>query len=304
MFVNNIDKTPFCSNNKIFKRLSIGTLTTTAGLCGCNFAFRRFEQNAYRMNKVETHFIPELQNNLKIVKLKTGNGLAFDAIDINPENKDKYIIFCNGMFSLINDNNQNRYLELLKSGYGVIGFDYPGRGSSKDMFSQKNAQQSLETVYNYLTNIKGIEPENIGLVGHSMGCAVASEFASTHNAKFLILLSPFNKAAAMVKQFVNRSNYSNGFKKVINCIPYSLMPVKYKFNNEKYLKNIECPILIIGAKDDKTVPIGLTRKLKEKHSTKTNLKYFETELGGHEVDKPKLTKTIEFIQSLDYKKNV
>lgn len=287
--------------SSIKKYFKYSTIALSSVAVGYLYGINTFEKHSYKTNFSKLQVIEELKSCCKELTLKTKQDLAFKALDINPSNSDKYIIFCNGMFTTMDSKNQKIYAELLKTKRGVIAFDYPGRGESTANFSQKNAQQSLESVHNYLLQ-KGIKQENIGIVAHSMGCAVAGKFAATHKLNFLVLLSPYNKAKDLVKNFVERSKLPQIIKIVVKNMPTCLIPLKYTFNNEKYLKKANCSIMIIASKDDKTVPINLTQKLKEKIKNK-NLTYKEFLIGGHEINKEKIDESIKYIQNILSEKN-
>ena len=124
----------------------------------------------------------------------------------------------------------------LKTNYGIIGFNYPGWGDDKNKFFTKNAQESIETVYKYLIQ-KGIKPENIGEVAHSMGVQLLPEFAAQNKIGFYSSCVPFNKARDEVKYYIDRTNLKPIEKKIMKYLPSFLLPLKFTLNNEKNLKN-------------------------------------------------------------------
>lgn len=280
---------------KTHKTLLVTTTLVGGSGAGYVHSVRKVEQDTYskRSPRIGDELLPELKNNSLELNLKTTENQELKALDINPNNSHKYIIYCNGMWSSIK-NHQDAYIKLINTKCGIIGFDYPGTGISSGTFSKKTAIESTEAVYNYLLN-KGIKPENIAVIGHSMGCAVASEFASKHSSHLCILISPFNTARDEVKHFIEKKDFSKRTKSFIKPIPSCLIPIKYRFNNEKNLKNITAPVLIIASKDDAVVPVELSRKLKEKYNDRTNIFYQELDTGGHKADNSKLDLCIQFI---------
>ena len=58
--------------------------------------------------------------------------------------------------------NKKTYAELLKTNYGIIGFNYPGWGDDKNKFSQKTHKESIGKPSINILIQKGIKPENIG----------------------------------------------------------------------------------------------------------------------------------------------
>lgn len=285
----------------ISRKLLTGTGIFTGCMAGYFTGIRLIERDAYNGKQVpyEDKIIPELLNSANRLDLKTKHGLEFSAMDINPNNSRKYLIYCNGLFGSMCLRKQKTYAELLKTNYGIIGFNYPGWGDEKNKFSQKNAQESITSVYNYLTQ-KGIKPENIGVVAHSMGCAVASEFAAHNKIAFVVLVSPFNKARDEVKYYIDKTNLKPFQKQIMKYLPSRILPLKFTLNNEKNLKKAECPVLILASEDDNVVPIELTRKLKNKLSEKNNIQYQEFKTGAHNIIGEKLDKGIEFITNMKF----
>ena len=284
-------------NNKYTRPLILSSVILVAGGAVGIREFRKFEKSVYKMQHQQNN-IPIIQNlkgKMLELTLRTKNGEDFAVWDINPNNSNKYIIYGNGMYSTMAESSQNVYANLLKSDFGIIGFDYPGRGKSTGVLTQKSAQQSLESVYNYLVS-KGIKPENIGIIGHSMGCAVAGEFSSKNKLLFTIMLSPFNKAADNVKFFIEKRNLPNFVKQIIKHTPSKLFLLKSTFNNEKFLDKIQNPIFILASNDDKTVPIELTRKLYNKTKNKDNILYLEFKDGEHQVTNEKLQACLDYIE--------
>ena len=143
------------NTSSVKKYLKYSTLALSSVALGYLYGINKFEKYSYKTNFAKLQIIDELKNCCKELTLKTKQNLEIKALDINPSNSDKYIIFCNGMFTTMDSKNQKIYTELLKTKRGVIAFDYPGRGESITNFSQKNALQSLESVHNYLLQIWG-----------------------------------------------------------------------------------------------------------------------------------------------------
>lgn len=253
-------------------------------------------QSSYTKNPC-TLIIPELKDSIAPKRLITNDFVSIDLWDINLFNSKKYVIFCEGIGSeKSNTNLQRAYLSLAQSGYGIIAFDYRGRGKSGGEFSQKGALQDVQAVYEYLKS-KGIKEKDIGIIGHSMGTGVAADFSSRIKLAFTVLINPFSKASDMVKNIAGKVELPTIIKKTIKKFPCFLIPLKNKFDNEKAIKNINTPIFLLHTTNDETVPIELARKLYSKHRSKDNV-YF-TELSGcdHEVNEEKINLCINFIEN-------
>lgn len=235
-----------------------------------------------------SQIIPELKNKIISKKLITSDNELIDIWDINPYKSKKYIIFCSGISSeKTNPIQQFFYHQLVECGFGVIAFDYRGRGKSGGLFSQCAVFKDMCAVHKYLKN-KKIKTKNIGLIGHSMGCAVALDFSCTDIFSFVVLINPFSKASDMAKCLLSKVSMPNVIKKILQFIPGCIFPLENKFNNENLIKKIKIPVYIIHTKNDCIIPLKLARKLfvnarKNKNISYTVLKGFEHELNEEKI---------------------
>ena len=168
---------------------------------------------------------------------------------VKPKN-DKIIVFFHG-----NSHNIERFyhklIPFVNAGYGVFIGEYRGFGSIKGDINEKNLGEDAVSAIKYL-NSQGYINSNIILYGMSLG-----SYTSTHTAytlgqqekfKALILEVPFDSILNVVKQ------------RIINLFPFSLM-IKDKYDNTQKISKIDIPVLIMGASDDKVVPIERAKEL-------------------------------------------
>lgn len=247
--------------------------------------------------RTSNEIIESLKNKIEHKILLTPNKQKIDCWDINPKKYDNYIIICNGIGNeKSNPAMQNAYLKFIENGWGVLAFDYRGRGKSDGFFCQKNAYEDTLAVWHYLQN-KGINNFNITILGHSLGAGVAIDFASKHPMAQVILVNPFNKAADMVRHFSTKLLLPTFIKKSIKNMPDFLIPIKNKFKNDDYLKKVYAPTLILHNKQDNTIPVGLCRKLYSKNKDKNNLTYLEMDGHNHEIDNDKIEICLNFMKN-------
>ncbi len=161
------------------------------------------------------------------------------------------LIFCHG-----NGGNISHRLELIdiyyKAGLNVFIFDYRGYGKSEGKPSEKGTYKDANAVWEFLTHKKGFKPENIIVLGRSLGGGVATYIAFKNNPKALILDSTFTSIPDMAK-------------KVLPLFPAGLFPI-YQYNNIKRIKIIKCPVLILHSLDDKLIPFKMGQELFENAS--------------------------------------
>uniref|UniRef100_A0A8R1XLD0 Hydrolase_4 domain-containing protein n=1 Tax=Onchocerca volvulus TaxID=6282 RepID=A0A8R1XLD0_ONCVO len=73
----------------------------------------------------------------------------------------------------------------------LMAFDYSGFGLSTGTPTEKNVYQNIDAVYQYLIKEMKAQPNEIILIGFSMGTAVAIHLASREKVAGLILIAPF-----------------------------------------------------------------------------------------------------------------
>ncbi len=257
-----------------------------------------YETQSENAQKTSCEIIPELKGKFSPKRLITRDFVTIDMWDINPNNSKEYVIFCEGISSEKScETLQKAYLKIIEKGYGVAAFDYRGRGASSGYFSQKGALNDIKSVYSYLIN-KGIKPQNIGIIAHSMGTGVACDFSEKTKTAFTVLINPFSKAADMAKNIANKIKMPEIIKKTIKKFPSKLIPLKNRFDNEKALENIMSPVLLLHNTGDETIPVEYARKLYKKNNKKNNLYYMELDDCDHEINKEKIDICLNFIENL------
>ncbi len=94
---------------------------------------------------------------------------------------------------------------------------------------------------------QGVKEENIILYGESLGTGIATEIAQNKNYAGVILETPFTSMTATAQKFYP-------------YIPVSLL-LKDRYENEKKVKNIDIPILIMHGEKDNIVPFSMGKKI-------------------------------------------
>ena len=259
-------------------KLNIFQKTNKLNIVSLYNSIKNYEKNFYQKNADfsktnQYEIIEELKNTIVNKSLSTENDTKIDIWDINPYKSNRYIVFCEGISGeKSNIILQKTYLKFIKAGWGIIAFDYRGRGKSKGDFTQKSAITDLKTIYDYLKS-KDILSTDIGIIGHSMGSAVAANFCAKHKTAFTILINPFSKASDMAKEIAQKANLPQFVNKIIQNLPSWLIPLQNSFNNEAVIKKIKAPILILHTTEDKVIPVKLARKLYSKAINNGNATY-------------------------------
>ena len=125
-------------------------------------------------------------------------------------------------------------------GYRVLIIDYRGYGQSEGSPSEQGLYTDAEAAWRYLIEQRGLSAGQIVVVGRSLGAAVALDLAINHPPRALIMESAFTSIADMA------------------VIHYPWLPVRwlsrYHFNNRQKIKRLNCPLLIVHAKQDEIAP--------------------------------------------------
>lgn len=133
---------------------------------------------------------------------------------------------------------------LLKAGYAVFIGDYRGFGETKGALPTIDGvcQDGLE-FYDYAFNVLGYEPEQILIVGESLGGGVASFVCKHRQPAALLLRNTFTSLADIGREHVP-------FTRIF---PIWLHP-KNHLATRSILRTWQHPLIIVHAECDETIP--------------------------------------------------
>jgi uncharacterized protein len=130
--------------------------------------------------------------------------------------------------------------------YNLLLVDYRGYGKSDSIATIGNLLTDGKASYNFLIK-EGYDPNNIIVWGESMGGAVATYVASTYKVSRLVLMSTFSS----LDDIINESDRSSTSKMTFGfLLKYCVQPIP----NKKWIKRVNCPIIIIHSKNDTYIP--------------------------------------------------
>lgn len=261
----------------------------------------KFFNNAAKQTHIKfDDIMPTLEGKIKTVKIKN-----ISAWDINPEKSGNYVLFLHGMSQNVS-NYQRMYEKLLSKNQGIFAVEYRGYGANKkNKVSENKLRKDVELAYNYLTETKGIKPQNITVIGHSMGGALATNFASKHpDIKSLILLCPIVKPSFLGQKFKTNKNLGIGMPNSIKNLTDKFKPLKwlldFRFNSMSKMKKNTVPTYIIQSRNDSVTTIGGARILAKVARRQNILKDFiSLPLGGHKVDSAKIEAISKIFDNMD-----
>ncbi len=171
------------------------------------------------------------------------NGVSIAARTIGPYRGKKVILYCHGNAEDMTAVN-GRFDGLIAAGYTVATFDYPGYGLSSGMPNEKGCHRNARRTYDWLTESRGFAPDEVVVVGYSIGTGVAVELAASRKVGGLWLEAAYLSAPRIVTK--------------IRILPIDPFP------NHKRIKDVKCPIGMLHGTDDSIVPYSQGRKLYER----------------------------------------
>lgn len=132
---------------------------------------------------------------------------------------------------------------LLRSGVSVLAYDYQGYGKSTGSPSVPKICNDGIAVYTFAVDDLRYKPQDIILVGESLGCGVTTEVAKQHKCAAVILQSGF---ASLPK--IAREKFG-----LLKLYPGFLFP-QPSLDNTANLHEINVPVLIVHGDGDCVIP--------------------------------------------------
>lgn len=150
-----------------------------------------------------------------------------------------------------NAGNISHRLQLLQLfhelGLNVLLFDYRGYGRSDGRPTEAGLQQDAAAAWSYLTQHRGLAPEDIVLHGQSMGGPFAAWLAGRARPAALVLESTFTSVPDMAAQL------------------YGWLPARWlarlRLDTLSALAEVRCPVLVIHSRADEIIPYAHGERL-------------------------------------------
>ena len=263
-----------------------------------------FKKVAQESRKRIENIIPELEGKISVIGMKSSKKTTISAWDINPSKSEHYILFLHGMSQNVS-NYQKLYRNIIQKNIGVFAVEYRGYGANHPArFSEDKLRHDVNVAYSYLVKNKGIKPENITVIGHSMGGALATNFASTHpNIKSLILVSPIVNAAKIGEKFALNKTLGEGIPVRIKRLTEKFKPLNWlyslRLSSLEKMKTNKVPTYIIQSRNDVVTPIGPARTLAKVAKRRGTLQELtEVNSGGHFVNEEKVNIISRFLDKI------
>ena len=127
--------------------------------------------------------------------------------------------------------------------------NYRGYGLRKGRPSQIGLFEDALAVYDYVAGQPSVRPEDIVVMGRSLGSGVATYVAANRPVRAAILVTPYDSVRAVAK-----ASYP--------FLPVGLL-LRHPFPSDTLAPNIKVPALIVAAEQDAVIPPAHARLLAE-----------------------------------------
>lgn len=175
--------------------------------------------------------------------------INLNCLALEVDNPKGTVIYLHG-----NKGNNRRCLRqaynVMPQGYNLIMPDYRGFGKSGGVpQSEEQMLSDMQKVYDYVRD--KIDGNNIIIVGYSLGSGMASFLAENNKAEHLFLLAPYTSMSDV---------------KDARYVPVPDFLMKYDFDTDERIANIDCPVTIFHSPNDEVIPYKCSVDIKKRHN--------------------------------------
>jgi uncharacterized protein len=178
------------------------------------------------------------------VELTASDGEKLVAWHVPPRAEKPVVLYFQGNAGAL-DLRVGRFAWLIADGIGLVALNYRGYGGSSGRPSEEGLIRDAVAAYGFAA--ARYPQRRLVPWGESLGTAVATALASTHEVGGLILDAPFTSIAD------------------VGAAAYPFVPVRWlirdPFHAHERIGQVRAPILVLHGERDRVVPIGLGERL-------------------------------------------
>ncbi len=229
--------------------------------------FRQFElSQVYRPSRENYGDPTILQRPFEDVRFQADDGVAlhgwFFPADAGSPRKDWVVVQCHGNGGNISGRLMH-FQALLATGASLFAFDYRGYGQSAGSPDEEGTYHDARAALRWL-EAQGFKPDNVIVLGESLGGGIGSKVATEAPIKALILERTFTSVPDLGAE-------------IFPFLPVRMLgSIQYDTINR--LAGIVAPILVLHGRDDEIVPFHHGEKL---FAAAREPKMFRELEGGH-----------------------
>ncbi len=125
-------------------------------------------------------------------------------------------------------------------GLSVLIIDYRGYGQSGGRTTEAGIYRDADAAWRYLTETRGVRPDNVVIFGRSLGGSVAARLATQQQPLALIVESSFTSVPDIAQEH------------------YPWLPARWlsrlSHATADYIREVRCPVLVVHSRDDEIIP--------------------------------------------------
>ena len=243
-----------------------------------------FQRNLMYHPQENNYFGDKLEVEVQKVQIKTSDNINllgwFHKKDLN---KFKTIVYFHGNAGNL-ENRIHKLNHFKDMDVNFLIISWRGFSGNSGKPSEQGLYKDGKGTIDWLKKM-GLAEKDIILYGESLGTGIATEIAQNNNFAGLVLETPFTSMIEAAKNFYP-------------YIPVGLL-LKDKYKNDKKMKNINIPLLVMHGEADQIVPFWMGKTIYE-IANQPKYSYF-TKYDDHmmEFDENLVLTIDKFIKSLN-----
>ena len=243
-----------------------------------------FQRSLLYHPNVNNYFNDKLKVDIEEVQIKTSDDINllgwFHKKDLN---RFKTVVYFHGNAGKL-ENRIHKLNHFKDIDVNFLIISWRGFSGNSGKPTETGLYEDGKSTIDWLKNI-GLSDKDIVLYGESLGTGIATHIAQNRKFAGLVLETPFT---SMV----------DAAKKVYPYIPVGIL-LKDRYENEKKIKHINIPILVMHGEADQIVPFKMGKKIYE-IANKPKYSYF-TKYDNHmmEYDENLVLTLKSFLKSLN-----
>ena len=243
-----------------------------------------FQRSLLYHPNVNNYFNDKLKVDIEEVQIKTSDNINllgwFHKKDLN---RFKTVVYFHGNAGKL-ENRIHKLNHFKDIDVNFLIISWRGFSGNSGKPTEKGLYEDGKSTIDWLKNI-GLSDKDIVIYGESLGTGIATHIAQNRKFAGLVLETPFT---SMV----------DAAKNVYPYIPVDIL-LKDRYENEKKIKHINIPILVMHGEADQIVPFKMGKKIYE-IANKPKYSYF-TKYDNHmmEYDDKLVFALSSFIKSLN-----
>lgn len=183
------------------------------------------------------------------VTVSTEDNIILTGWWLPPTSQDKVIVYFHGNGQIVTSSYHGIGSFAKEQGYGLLMAEYRGFAGHEGDVNEENLYYDADLYMQWLTKERSYQPEDLIIVGGSLGTAMAARTARKYNPYAVILFAPFSSILDLAKD-------------VYWYLPVSFLLTE-RFRSDLDIQNVHAPLLILHGKEDLIVPERYARTLYE-----------------------------------------